>query len=515
MDRRIASPLTRLEDEARVIDKSRLSSKSSESLATTGGLLDKLNLNDEDWNDPPDYSDHASYYEGDESLDGETNPNIAMFESLKSVLGSQRGHTQSAVNRVMELGKKVNTVEQSRPKVVKRSTVHSIHLDGLIQNEDDDDDDEDDCDGHNDHYDYDTDSDESTGTYQEEELSFIPQTPTRSLKTPTSSPRNLLTPRSQVGSTYQHKYSNSQAHSTNSNSSFGDCLPETFLYNRPSEETVFNGPYTRHAHTQSHDINSQSEVIYLNRSASAPIRKPSVKQSPTPSQELPSVPKPATPKTVPPPTRYGAPRQQHPHYPQNPLNPPHATSPQMHSNVPFQNRKHQYPRTHQQTYNQVYPHLNSAHAGDPETHYYQHPPASTPPMNRTFQPTTRYIPSPQTGYVQQFSPGNPYAPKLVSPRQQPQQQKQHWPAGINVSPKVQQQYRGGSSMSPHLAGQHLNYPTYNSQTQHYNNSSNNNNNNNNQRYVYPQLSGYNGAKSPNNRKPHTFHDVDLSNIIPR
>ncbi|TID30733.1 hypothetical protein CANINC_000649 [Pichia inconspicua] len=525
----MASPLSRLENEARMIDKSRLSSQSSESLATTGGLLDKLNLNDEDWKDPPDYSDHASYYDGDESS-GEIGSNIHMFESLRSVLGSQKGHAQSAVNRVMELGKKVNTVEQSKPKVMKRNTVQSIHLDSLLQDEDDDDEEEED-DDHDDHYDEnypDTNSAESTQTYKEEELSFIPQTPTRSMKTPNASPRNLLTPRSQVEAfspMFKHKYSNSLVQSVKSNSSIGECVPETFLYNRPSEETVFNGPH--HTHTQSHDISSHNETVVLNRSASFPVRKPSVKQSQIPSQELPPVPKPTTPKmiTPPPSQRYEVPQQQNLQYISNFSQ---STPPAPYSNVPFHKRKLQFKRNHQQAYNQIYPQLHNA-----ENEFQQHyqPPPSTPPMNRA--PPTSQLPVSQTiTAFQGFSPGNPYAPRMISPQQpqfqsqmpqqqQQQQQQQHpyqihyqspqqpknWPAGIHpkLSPRVLHQYMNGPQVLPPQQRQHPDFSTIN-QYQHSNNF---------QRSGYPQSTGYYGVKSPNKKKPTTFQDVDLSTIIPR
>lgn len=167
------SPLSRLEQEAtRQRDKkfnnnrlSLISSVSNDSVSTTGRLLDKLKLADNEWDDDFDKTNDNSININDTdtsfgsiitlnsdnsikintSSNSDLSPNssynilpASKFKYLKSVLGDtkKKNSQKSAVNKALEMGKKINTVENNVSHVIHRSSVKSIHLDGLLRDAD-------------------------------------------------------------------------------------------------------------------------------------------------------------------------------------------------------------------------------------------------------------------------------------------------------------------------------------------------------------------------------------------
>jgi hypothetical protein len=359
-----ASPLSRIEQEAYRQKQTQthnrvslISAASTDSVSTAGRLLDKLKLADNEWDDSESsiISD-SQLYDPDTSIISSNETSLSdiaeyndrnnsksisnvKFKYLKSVLGStkKKQFQKSAVNKALELGKRINTVEQNASRVINRSEVKSIHLDDLIHDADSsilslyDTDEDSDGDGDGDG-DGDTDDNEwmlenqiETKKYNglhhknlkpistplQDEFSFMPQTPTRSLleTTPINSPLKnhggQMTPSNSIGSTPTLKINRHQHNlsSLSNNSAYDDEIPNSFMNVKKPDDISF-APYYQHrqlghSHTQSAAIHNMKTLKNtdlndlnnpLNRSASVPIRKPSIKHSPVPNQILPPTP---------------------------------------------------------------------------------------------------------------------------------------------------------------------------------------------------------------------------------
>lgn len=358
-----ASPLSRIEQETYRQRKAQnnnrtslLSSISTDSVSTTGRLLDKLKLADSEWDDVSEISINSnsnttvdslindySILEDDTEYDtSSTEKPQTNFKCLKSILGStkKKQSQKSAVTKALEMGKRINTVEQNASRVINRSEIRSIHLDNLIhdadssislyetdeetEEEDNDhsDNDNDTVDGDNDAYNkpdplYDNASfnrltpvETRTDGY---ELPFVPQTPTRSLvdSTPVNSPHLhiqlsppnsiSITPRRNI---YQHKYTTSSLSNLSNvshNSGQLDEISESFLSTKPTDDIVFNPNISKRQPLHSHTLSAATEkfetsknsdlqdILFLNRSASVPTRQ-TMKHSPAPKQVLPPTP---------------------------------------------------------------------------------------------------------------------------------------------------------------------------------------------------------------------------------
>jgi hypothetical protein len=351
------SPLAKLEHEANKkkisIEKSRLSvtsTYSSDSVSTTGRLLDKLRLADDEWkyDDEDSYNSTESFinlensvgskleYSSEESMnESQSSIPASKFRYLKSVLGStkKKNIQNSAASKALEMGKKINTVEQNASRVTNRADVRSIHLDNLLHDAAESilslssEEDEENA------SDNDTINDEREGpsvinvpTHISQQTSYksvysstdLPQTPTRSMmeRTPVNSPEvnyRRHTPQNSIGATPKQILGHKHTLSNISNASYGsyntDFMNDSLIHNIPNDDIVFDHKEYQlrdsqpkkpsHTHTQSAihvniqepEASEASPNSSLIRSASAPIqRKPSIKQSPVPNKPLPPNP---------------------------------------------------------------------------------------------------------------------------------------------------------------------------------------------------------------------------------
>lgn len=374
-----ASQLTQLERQTRHrLRKNKRASLSSsystDTVTTTGRLLDKLKLTEEEWEQADAIDEHSGGYDYeydndyDCAYDGNSNTDESDYDSsrfsfdpdqtsvtviihktpkkgtppdtfhhLKSVLGStkRKNIEKSAVNKALELGKKINTVEHNASRVVyNRSDVKSIHMDTLIHDaqssivslsesdESDGNNYDDGGDGEDDLVNLYTQEsledlsmnlrkvetahqhkrfNNSIHTLKSEDSPFTPTTPTRSMveSTPLNSPlKNYSTPQYSITRTpndnYFHKHSDS-----NNSIDMVNALDyyQTNGFHSVALDSTRN---ISHGHTKSAIVNHNQVFIQENdvkiepeliRSASAPIqRKPSIKQSPAPEKPLPALP---------------------------------------------------------------------------------------------------------------------------------------------------------------------------------------------------------------------------------
>lgn len=333
-----SSPLSKIELEINNQKKSAKKSSrisltstcSADSITTTGRLLDKLKMTDNEW----DYTDDSfdsptklidtdtstssvftqnSYNEngkigddGNTTLNNTSNNSIpaSKFRYLKSVLGSTKkiNSQKSAVNRALEMGKKINTVEQNASRIVQRSHIKSIHLDGLLQ----------DSNASVSSFETVSDDEIDDGNIDElkkeefyhgsSELEIIPNTPTKSSNdlTPVNSPRftSQMTPQFSINSTpeKQKYFHHKHTLSTLSNGSHNlESIRDIVIESRndlisPSSKLEKN---STHQHTKS-DFNGYPAnnlnlgVDSLMRSSSVPIQKSaSCIKSPVPNKPLP------------------------------------------------------------------------------------------------------------------------------------------------------------------------------------------------------------------------------------
>ncbi|KAG0687642.1 hypothetical protein C6P40_002066 [Pichia californica] len=389
-NRSFNSPLSRIEQEVSNQKKSNkiksnkrvsvISTISTDSVSTTGRLLDKLKLADNEWDDSdksvisipmndPDTSigslntlnsENSIKINSSSHSDINENSNVnvlplSKFKYLKSILNDtkRKNSQKSAVNKALEMGKKINTVEQNISHVVNRSSVKSIHLDTLFRdadssissfdshselesesNDNDDDDDDDDYYDNGEQNIIDNYADPITinQTPEESEFSFIPNTPTKNglNSTPLNSPGETIiaTPGYSINTTpkmYMRSHHN-HTHSTLSNTSFkADSINESFLGKNKNDDEIpkfhnhtrnYSGnninktpiahlldnskSFHQHTHSMANAIGSNSSVDSemakninetLMRSASVPIkRNPSIKRTPVPKSPLPFTP---------------------------------------------------------------------------------------------------------------------------------------------------------------------------------------------------------------------------------
>lgn len=165
----VNSPLSRIAQEANRQKNGKdnrrislISAVSVDSVSTTGRLLDKLKLADNEWEDSEKSSIASPIIDPDTSagsvvtLNSENSVRVntsttsestissnnvlpaSKFKYLKYVLGDtkKKNSQKSAVNKALEMGKKINTVEQNASRVMPRANVKSIHLDGLLRDAD-------------------------------------------------------------------------------------------------------------------------------------------------------------------------------------------------------------------------------------------------------------------------------------------------------------------------------------------------------------------------------------------
>lgn len=288
----VNSPLSRIAQEANRQKHgndgrriSLISAVSVDSVATTGRLLDKLKLADNEWDDferttgvvspvldadtstgsvvtvNSDSSVRVNTSGTSESTVNSINVLPASkFKYLKYVLGDtkKKNSQKSAVNKALEMGKKINTVEQNAARVTQRANVKSIHLDSLLQDaessvssfesESEREDDED----------YGGSQEKQQGGYGASasedslprdatpsgtELSFVPNTPTRRALdyTPANSPETHMhvTPQYSVGSTpkmHLLSHHNHTLSSLSTNSAKGDAINDSFIHNREHDD---------------------------------------------------------------------------------------------------------------------------------------------------------------------------------------------------------------------------------------------------------------------------------------
>lgn len=348
------------------VNKGRMNMASSftnDSVSKTGSLLDKLQLADNEWEDSDDSFTNSSLNDANttnnsaitnySNNDSTNSIPISKFKYLKSVLGSTKMKTsqKSAVNKALEMGKKINTVEQNASRVINRSDVQSIHLANVIHDvessislyETDDEADDDIEDGvpneggsgenvYAEFYAGNAEIDHgpvcgdakpkfsesylspqvnSSGFNGDDGLIFAPQTPTKAHVdiTPTGSPKTFngqFTPQNSVNSTPKMAYTHNHSHSTISTGSVKVKYPPGgVLSNEPRDKlniTDSQGkPTISHNHTQSAGVDAFNDLSDLTtasvaddallRTASLPIkRNKSLKHSPVPNQPLPLPP---------------------------------------------------------------------------------------------------------------------------------------------------------------------------------------------------------------------------------
>ena len=285
----VNSPLSRIAQEANRQKHgndcrriSLISAVSVDSVATTGRLLDKLKLADNEWDDFERTTGVVSPL-----LDSDTSTGSAVtvnsgssvrvntsgtsestvnstnvlpaskFKYLKYVLGDtkKKNSQKSAVNKALEMGKKINTVEQNASRVTPRANVKSIHLESLLQDaessvwsfelqsEEEEVEEEKNEDSGAYGASNSQDSLPGTGTPCNTELSFVPNTPTRRALdyTPVNSPEAHMqvTPQYSMGSTpkmHLHAHHNHTFSSLSTNSAKGDTINESFIYNGEHED---------------------------------------------------------------------------------------------------------------------------------------------------------------------------------------------------------------------------------------------------------------------------------------
>lgn len=581
------SPLSRIEQEAarqkggNAYKRFSMSSAlSSDSGMSTGGLLDKLKLADNEWNDEYESFNGTSYENSSDILygtddhDSSIGSNITLnnsssnntthnntpeqqyatnyttnampaskFKYLKSVLGdTQRNNSKrSAVNKALEMGKKINTVEKNASHVNHRASVHSIHVEDLLrdadstlssitsQSDNESDDDSELC--------FNPQIYNNNNNNNDEELSFLQNTPTRQFfDTPTNSPETVhATPQLSMNSTPQmHLLSHhNHTHSSLSNASGRvDAIHDSFFAKNHSKDSIPEEEHTisssrlgHHHHTTSAATENlplttvDSEMTKnisdtLLRSASLPIkRKKSVSQAKTPAPKTPLPPAPT------PPQRSSATPTHEPIVPvpsytdsfhdplsQTKVNPISGVQPEKlnlypSNTPPLQQYNHTVPQ-----YFHHSPH--KYHMGSNSNHYMKR--GITHPSQQHFIPSSQPImshpyrnPNPNPAYGP-YLPMNrtPNHPKISSFQQTqqllyPQQSLQfyqHMPNNANNK-------RGArfSAYSPQTSPQMANF-----------------NFNNNDNYLEPYLP-YNAPATPPShmKRNNKFQDVDLSHIIPR
>ena len=280
-----------------------ISSYSTDTITTTGRLLDKLKLADEEWDDSQNSEfDNSNFVDSDLSFVSNNSMNTSntsipssKFKTLKSVLGSTRrqNHEKSAAKKALELGKTINTVEQNASRVFNRADIKSIHLDSLIQDTDDssslDSNTEDENEILDDYYfhkdnhsekhliddnDYQnkingTDNIRGVTHSKNSSISnstihsFVPHTPTKNTFniTPVGSPKTLhdVTSQQSFLSTPKKNYHKHSA-SNVSNTSYGyDNTNEFLLANKPDDNLVFN---FNDNHNHNHNYNIDRKVSH-------------------------------------------------------------------------------------------------------------------------------------------------------------------------------------------------------------------------------------------------------------
>ncbi|ONH77332.1 putative 2-dehydropantoate 2-reductase [Pichia kudriavzevii] len=564
------------------------SSYSTDTVTTTGRLLDKLKLTEEEWEQADAIDEHSGGYDYeydndyDCAYDGNSNTDESDYDSsrfsfdpdqtsvtviihktpkkgtppdtfhhLKSVLGStkRKNIEKSAVNKALELGKKINTVEHNASRVVyNRSDVKSIHMDTLIHDaqssivslsesdESDGNNYDDGGDGEDDLVNLYTQEsledlsmnlrkvetahqhkrfNNSIHTLKSEDSPFTPTTPTRSMveSTPLNSPlKNYSTPQYSITRTpndnYFHKHSDS-----NNSIDMVNALDyyQTNGFHSVALDSTRN---ISHGHTKSAIVNYNQVLIQENdvkiepeliRSASAPIqRKPSIKQSPAPEKPLPALPVHTHNNNYY--TRREGHKEPHHYY-------PHYYSPQLHQIQQYKNPP--YTLIHPQTHPQTHPTSQSHQYGTPHSRYHYNRTLPHPIYSST---TTRQVPYPTpTNQPITNSPSTQmrFPPSTTYPRPRKHKTLQSLSGEALPNHSLPQQPVQRSQQPQAYTGHHyMNHPP-----QYYSG----NRYPPNARYQFPSHPSpkinnanlYEPPSSPSEKRNNTFQNVDLSYIIPR